>query len=420
MWFKHAILLSMLLLAACGTPAKQVEVKQAMEITDQDNVKRIAITKIVGKMRRGTIIGKQEIGAFCVPSGNILWRSSGKVNLSTEELVDVFREELEKNGWPVAGSTDNLFEGYDISGAELLIAGRITNIEAHICHPLIGFGDFHTSRGSMNMDVEWQIYNPALREIIGTIDTQGSALIEDNVDDAGYELMNISFAIAVNNLLGTNEFLSMSDRSKPTIVASPSNRLTIANEFVRYTSLDEALEMSQKGVIVIRTAGSHGSGFAVGDGEYVITNAHVVGNAEEVGIVTKDGVQIRGVLKAIDKSRDVALLEVQGVRIPSLHISNSEIMLGEQVYAVGAPIDEDLSGTVTSGIISSIRNIDGLSWIQSDTAVNPGSSGGPLLNEVGSVIGISTAGFLHSEGLNLFIPIQGALEFLGIDLNQKP
>ena len=98
----------------------QVQVKEAITVQDRSKVKPLAITKVAAKMRRGTVLGKMSVGALCIPRSDIKWRSGNKVHLSNEELADVFREELEANGWPVMGSTEDLFSGYDVSGAEIL------------------------------------------------------------------------------------------------------------------------------------------------------------------------------------------------------------------------------------------------------------------------------------------------------------
>ena len=86
---------------------------------------------------------------------------------------------------------------------------------------------------------------------------------------------------------------------------------------------------------------------------------------------------------------------------------------------MGAPLAEQLSGTVTSGVVSGTRIIEGLNWIQSDVPISPGHSGGPLLDNNGSVVGISTAGFQaggSQVGLNLFIPISEALNYVNLSL----
>jgi S1-C subfamily serine protease len=91
--------------------------------------------------------------------------------------------------------------------------------------------------------------------------------------------------------------------------------------------------------------------------------------------------------------------------------------VGDEVYAVGSPMFEELSGTVSKGIISALRSFDGLEYIQSDVATVGGSSGGPLLDERGNAIGVTVSGFTEGEaptGLNLFIPIADALRALGV------
>ena len=123
------IIFSFIILTGCATPVKKVELQLAKQISDKSQIKPIAITKVVGKLRRGTEIGSYGMGAACITYSKINWKSGGKVNLNSEELTDVFREELEMAGWPVVGSTDDLFNGYDVSGAEVLVAAK--NKELH-------------------------------------------------------------------------------------------------------------------------------------------------------------------------------------------------------------------------------------------------------------------------------------------------
>ena len=178
-----------LVLTSCATTVTQVEVQQAIEVTDASRVKPIAITKVAAKIRRGTVVGSLSIGLFCAGNQEVKWRSGNKVYLSNEDLVDVFQEELEANGWPVVGSTESLFEGYDVSGAEVLVAAKISDIESQFCAPMAGYGNWDM-KGSMKMEVEWQVYSPARRQLIGTFETEGSAIIEKASDDANFELLS--------------------------------------------------------------------------------------------------------------------------------------------------------------------------------------------------------------------------------------
>ena len=421
---KFAILLLVictLVLAACASPLEQVEVKTPIQIQDKAQIKPVAITKVVAKLRRGTEIGILQAGWLCIGNSKVHWKTGGKVNLSSEELVDIFREELESNGWPVVGSTEDLFTGYDVSEAELLIAAKLSSIETNLCYQNAGFGDWENAKGSMKIGVDWQLYNPARKKIIGEVSTEGSANFDKAVADTGYQLLNESFAVAINNLLASTDFIEMSKRIDR-LASAPlfDSQQLVSNKYKRHQSLEQALESSTKSTVTIRTASGHGSGFAIGDEGLVITNAHVVGNANFVTLITYGQIEVQGKVESIDKGRDVALIKVQGVRLPALHIQNTLPKIGESVYAIGSPLTEDLAGSVTSGIMSASRTFEGYKWIQADVAVSPGNSGGPLVNVNGSVIGISTQGYAPAGsqvGLNLFVPITDAVSYLGLRLD---
>ena len=113
----------------------------------------------------------------------------------------------------------------------------------------------------------------------------------------------------------------------------------------------------------------------------------------------------------------MALIKIDGIRLLPIYVETRIPDATSIVYAIGSPLAEELSGSVTSGIVSGSRIMDGYDWIQSDAAISSGNSGGPLLNDYGHVVGISTAGFQVSGsqvGLNLFIPIADALVYSGL------
>lgn len=418
--FLPFMLMALAILSGCATNVTQVEVKKALEITDPSKIKPIAITKVAAKMRRGEVLGTFRMGALCLSFGNIKWKSGNKVYLSNEELVDVFKEELERNGWPVVGTTDDLFSGYDISGAEVLVAAKISDIETDICAPMSGFGNFD-AKGSMKMDVEWQIYSPARKSLIGTVETQGSTELKRVSDDASFELLQGSFSLAVNNLLASPAFLDMVEKSRGLRDGpSSSNAKAIKNREVSYRTLTDAVEAAKKGTVTVRTAGGHGSGFAIGDGSLVVTNAHVVGEAKTVTLITSGGLSLEGEVVKVSKERDTALISLPSLRLPALRINTSIPPSASKIYAVGSPLDERLSGTVTEGIVSGTRLLDGYKWIQSDVAINPGNSGGPLMDQNGEVVGISTMGMQSGGsqvGLNLFVPIGDAFKWLELTID---
>ena len=142
-----------------------------------------------------------------------------------------------------------------------------------------------------------------------------------------------------------------------------------------------------------------GSGFIMSPDGYVLTNAHVVDGADEVHVTLTDKREFKAKVIGVDKESDIALLKIDGSNLPHLVMGDSDkIRAGEWAIAIGSPFN--LDNTVTAGIISSkARDIgDYLKLIQTDVAVNPGNSGGPLLNMRGEVVGINSQIFSESGG----------------------
>ena len=144
-----------------------------------------------------------------------------------------------------------------------------------------------------------------------------------------------------------------------------------------------------------------GSGFIISNDGYVLTNAHVVDGADEVIVTLTDRREFKAKVLGSDKRSDVALLKVDASNLPYLSVGDSnKIRVGEWVIAIGSPFN--LDNTVTAGIISAKSRDTGefLPLIQSDVAVNPGNSGGPLINMRGQVIGINSQIATLSGGYN--------------------
>src|SRR5262249_23197816 len=117
-----------------------------------------------------------------------------------------------------------------------------------------------------------------------------------------------------------------------------------------------------------------------------------------------------------DGRRDVALIKVEE-SVSGLPLRLDRPKIGSEVYAVGSPLDADLSATVTKGIISAYRQRDGRDFIQNDVGILPGNSRDPLLDASGNLIGIAVSALEMGDvpvGVNFFIPIGDALERLGI------
>ncbi len=156
-----------------------------------------------------------------------------------------------------------------------------------------------------------------------------------------------------------------------------------------------------------------GSGFIISADGYVMTNAHVVDGADEVYVTLTDKREYKAKIIGADKSTDVALVKIEGGNLPWLTLGDSnKIRVGEWVIAIGSPFG--LDNSVTAGIVSAKARDTGeyLPLIQTDVAVNPGNSGGPLINMRGEVIGINSQIYSRSGGymgISFAVPIDEAI-----------
>ena len=166
-------------------------------------------------------------------------------------------------------------------------------------------------------------------------------------------------------------------------------------------------------------ARSLGSGFIIDPKGYIITNNHVVENADEIVVKLSTGKEYKAKVVGRDGKTDIALIEIKGASdLPAVKLGDSDTLkVGQWVVAIGNPFG--LENTVTAGIVSAIgRHINQGpydNFIQTDTAINPGNSGGPLLNTKGEVVGINTAIFSRGGGnigIGFAIPISLAHEIV--------
>lgn len=160
-----------------------------------------------------------------------------------------------------------------------------------------------------------------------------------------------------------------------------------------------------------------GSGFVFDREGHILTNNHVIAGARQVEVTTSNKKKYTAKVIGADPIRDLAVIQISAEKLAPVVLGDSKsLVVGQKVYAIGNPFG--LSGTMTRGIISSIRSVNGPEGsaideaIQTDAAINPGNSGGPLLNSRGEVIGITTliltGGAEQSAGVGFAIPINAA------------
>ena len=157
---------------------------------------------------------------------------------------------------------------------------------------------------------------------------------------------------------------------------------------------------------------SSGSGIVIDERGYIVTNRHVIADAEEINVIFYDSTEAAATVVGSDRRTDLALLKVKKDNLKAAVFADTLPQVGETAIAVGSPGGTDFAGTVTKGIVSGLdRHLttdDGVTFalIQTDAAINPGNSGGALCNQRGEVIGINTVKISESgfEGMGFAIP----------------
>lgn len=163
-----------------------------------------------------------------------------------------------------------------------------------------------------------------------------------------------------------------------------------------------------------RTRQSFGSGFIISSDGYVLTNNHVIDQADKVTVRLSDRREVEAKVIGTDPRTDIALIKIAATDLPAVKIGDpSKLRVGEWVLAIGSPFG--FENTVTAGVVSavgrSLHDDSAVPFIQTDVAVNPGNSGGPLFNTRGEVIGINSQIYSRSggyQGLSFAIPIDVA------------
>ncbi len=203
--------------------------------------------------------------------------------------------------------------------------------------------------------------------------------------------------------------LDNADEGKPLSVTDVANR--VSPSVVGISTKGMAMQESLFGIMQ-QPFTSSGTGFIVSTDGYIVTNNHVIENASEIIVTLDADNELPATLIGTDAQTDLAVLKIEKTGLtPAVLGSSGDVQVGEVAIAIGNPLGQQLSDTVTAGIISATNRkvtVDGTEYtlLQTDAAINSGNSGGPLANAYGEIIGINNAKIAASgvEGLGFAIP----------------
>ena len=248
-------------------------------------------------------------------------------------------------------------------------------------------------------------------------------------------MMSVAFMLCFGILLG----ILLTEESQPSIMtgSEPQVQYIDRTVYIREPALDSGLltipEIAAKvkpsvvGIEIKTQEGRTGigTGIIMTASGYIATNCHVIDDAVECTVIMLDGTEYTAEIIGADEWSDLAVIKVDGKDLPAAEFGSSDnLIVGEDVVAIGTPASLEYAGTVTDGIVSAINrgvkiyNDDGtlqkkMTLIQTNVAINPGNSGGPLVNSYGQVIGINSMKLSNGYvGIGFAIPITGAIDIL--------
>jgi serine protease Do len=374
----------------------------------------VSLTRLAGDIPTGAIWLQEDEAPYflvpCVVAGKtVRWTESDNKIESLEAFDRIFRDEFKKLGFKTGGDPTNLFEDQKTAGLQigaLIKALRVKTCKtANLLEILVS--------GSGVMDVEWQIYSVTEARVLARVTTEGGFAVKPRKDFDPFLLVGGVFAENVRRLAADPEFRRIVTAGEPVAQTPLASGLDVrVSAGNRAASLPDAV----KRVVTIFAGDAMGSGVVISDDGYVLTNHHVAGGSGQVRVRWQDGSSTVGEVVRSDARRDVAIVKTEP-RSAGLSIRSTAAQLGETVFAVGTPLDKNFANTLTRGIVSGTRLIDGLPMIQSDVAIDHGNSGGPLLDEKGQILAL-TVSRVEPDGvghdINFFIPIADALKALGV------
>lgn len=361
----------------------------------------------------------------CLDDGN-LDTGNAKYIFKHVDFMNPFKEAFADNNYQVITKGEKKFSMQQNTNSDLSIGATIEDVKLAYCGRSGSPNINGYSQNSTYLNIHWEVFDNLSRKVVYETNTEGVDKFLHSAPRKNGAALSIgsAFRQAVLRLLSEQDFVNIvtNKSSQKSYQNTNNDRIIKTNVEVSYgspnTEFSGQVEKIKQATATIRTTSGHGSGFVISHSGYILTNQHVVQGSQLIVII--EGKEYPASLIKSDPLRDVALIKINGKFIGrAIKISPTKPKLGEKLFVIGTPLDEMLDFSISSGIVSAIRDIEGKSYYQTDAAVNPGNSGGPVFDEKGNVIGITVSGHFTRDGgsrnINYLIPIDSALKTLGIN-----
>ena len=384
-------------------------VRLRKKMSEKENALKVAIDKVYLDSK-STVVGKINSKFVKVSDANFS-RTIGSVD-DQDEMVK-------------AAFTNSSFEPFYISQVDniksnmgrprVLIKPVIRNINVELKGKSLKYYS-----GTENIEMDWKIFKMSDKSnIIATINTTTKFIRNAGKTD---RILDELIFEATNDFLENDTlYYFLQKLDKEYMSSTKGSVVNISTGMIsKYTSTKDALRASKQAVVTVISSGGFGSGFLISPDGFLLTNYHVIKDEKNITVKLNSDVKMKATVIKSNKEFDLALLKIEAEDLKTISFSNSEkAEAGDEVYAIGTPMDESLGQSVTKGIISGEREINGVRFLQTDVSINPGNSGGPIINENGELVGITTMKLSGEgvEGIGFCIHSNTVIEMLNIKLN---
>jgi serine protease Do len=343
-------------------------------------------------------------GTRTITFQKVVFRIVPQIYEGSEEFVLEANELLKTYGYNVQGGDNPLFEEKEQAKANLQLGCIVKDMK------IDNYSLFSRKNATVSLEIEWQLYDVLQKKVIYRTSLTGV----NTTRDIPAKLMFDAFTNSLKKLLADQKFVNLVSNSNPMQSSTESSLSKFAPLTIHLAKNSNEIKLPEQmptvldSVVKIRVGAALASGVLISSDGYLLTAAHVVSGVSEVLVDLRSGITLPAQVLRVDNPQDIALIKVAGSGYPALPLAlNANPSVGSDVYAIGTPADELFVDSVSKGVVSGLRKLDDFDYIQTDASVSPGCSGGPLLNQKGQVIGITSWKIVAEgfEGLAFGIPL---------------
>ena len=420
------------LLAGCAPPP--MGVTTLAPVMAPINVRARAVDTLVYAGVDATQLVGSAVGAYYDGLAKVrqstLYLGADDLRKFSETLRAVGQEELASVGYPVTVPSELFGSVQQYGNARFVLAGRVTQLE------LDTYGKLAGNYATLAMRVAWELFDGITRRVV--LSTTGAAQATVHGDE---NAARPAFKSIMEQLLSDTAFVravtephaavaragdaqraaaldAANSAAWPDPLPPATELITVRASDVHPSTQRRVFDRVADAVIVITTPDKSGSAFVITRTGLALTNNHVIEGTGPITATFRDGRTVPVRVVRTDSASDVALIELASCNeCITVDWDDALPAVGTDVYAVGNPLNDGLVRSMTKGIVSGIRHVRAMNLIQTDAAVNPGNSGGPLVSAAsGRIIGIVSSKLTGPavEGLGFAISVSDALRILGV------